>query len=238
MSETDDTSSADLRVTAGLSATADVRYSFTAQFLIGAAFFSRCAEGIERESSGSITEVVRSNHRAHVVAAIMQSVAALEAEIWEVCVHGPGHHLGSGGTDIAARDFLAPVAEVIDGEDTLSRYNLVLHLLGKDRLDRGAQPWQHAALLVKLRNALVHYKSKWGTQLEDSKTFAAIIRLNHARPPFIPANGVNFFPHQCLSAGCAAWAVDTAVAFLDAFYVHLGISCVLEHHRSALAARS
>ena len=238
MSETDETSSADLPVTAELSATADVRYSFTAQFLIGAAFFSRCAETIERESSGSITEVVRSNHRAYVVAAIMQSVAALEAEIWEVCVHGPGHHLGSGGTDIAARDFLTPLAEVIDGEDTLSRYKLVLHLLNKEPLDRGAQPWQDAALLVKLRNNLIHYKSKWGSQLENSNTFAAIMRLKHPRPPFVPASGVNFFPHQCLSAGCAVWAVDTAVAFLDAFYAHLGISCVLERHRSALLARS
>ncbi|HZR82574.1 MAG TPA: hypothetical protein VFD92_15875 [Candidatus Binatia bacterium] len=237
MSETDETS-VDLGVTAGFSATADVRYSFTAQFLIGAAFFSRCADAIEREAPDSITEVVRSNHRAYVVAAITQAVAALDAEIWEVCVHGPGHHLGSGDTDIAARDFLAPMAEVIDGEDTLSRYKLVLHLLHKETLDRGAQPSQDAALLVKLRNALVHYKSKWGVQLEDSKTFAAMMRLQHPRPPFIPASGVNFFPHQCLSAGCAAWAVDTAVAFLDSFYLYLGIPSILEPHRASLATRS
>src|SRR3972149_3207508 len=76
-------------------------------------------------------------------------------------VYGPGHPLGSNGLDSEARNFLAPVADIIDGESVLERYQLVLHLRGKRRLDRGEEPWQDTALVVRVRNELVRYKSRW-----------------------------------------------------------------------------
>jgi hypothetical protein len=73
----------------------------------------------------------------------MQSAAAIEAESADVLTHGPGHHLGSNGIDTAARNFLAPLAEMIDRQqEPLERYQLMLHLLQKAPLGRGEQPWQ------------------------------------------------------------------------------------------------
>jgi hypothetical protein len=168
-----------------------------------------------------------------VVGAIMQATAALECEIWEVMVYGPGHHLGSDGIDYEARDYLAPVAAMIDSESVLERYRLVLHFLKKEGLDTGAQPWQDASLVVRLRNELVHYKSKWGKELERSKLLRALQDKNHPKPPFVEG-AANYFPYECLSAACASWGVQSCVAFLDAFYANLGFTSRLDPYRARL----
>lgn len=212
---------------------ADVRSSLTAQYLMAAAMQARAAAEVESRPVTSVTEDDRVAHRGFVVGAIMQATAALECEIWEVMVYGPGHHLGSNGIDCEARDFLAPAAEVIDGEGVLERYGLVLHLLKKDGLDPGALPWQDASLVVRLRNELVHYKSRWSKELERSKLLRALQDKGHPKPPFIQGSA-NFFPYECLSAGCASWGVQSCVAFLDAFYANLGFPGRLDPYRTRL----
>lgn len=215
----------------------DSRYSFTSQFLAGAALQARAAFGIELVGTPASPSEDQCAHRSYVVGAIMQSVAALESEIWEVVHHGPGHHLGSNGVDGAARAFLARVADLIDDQRTLERYECVLHLLHKAPLQIGIHPFQDAELVVGLRNEIVHYKSKWGDDLAGIKLFKGLESKNHRRPPFFPESGVNFFPHQCLSADCAAWAVETCAEFLATFYCHLGVIMPTSLHKSLFAAR-
>lgn len=198
-----------------------------------AAMQARAAAEIESRLAAALTEDDKVAHRGFVVGAIMQATAALECEIWEVMVYGPGHHLGSNGIDCEARDFLVPAAEVIDRESVLERYGLVLHLLKKPGMDRGAPPWQDASLVVRLRNELVHYKSRWGEELERSKLLRALQDKGHPKPPFIQGSA-NFFPYECLSAGCSSWGVQSCVAFLDAFYVNLGFAGRLDPYRTRL----
>jgi hypothetical protein len=138
-------------------------------------------------------------------------------------MYGPGHHLGSTGTDANARRFLQPLAEIIDDQSALDRYNIILHLLGKDRLDKD----QDMQLLVRLRNELIHYKSKWDKDMDKKKFFKSLRHLRLAKPSFIATNAL-FFPHQFLSAACAAWSVRTAVAFLNRFYDHIKITSPLQ----------
>ena len=90
-------------------------------------------------------------------------------------------------------------------QEPLERYQVILHLLQKAPLGRGEQPWQDMAILIKLRNQITHYKSQWGQHMEGKDLFKSLQSLRLKKPPFIPAN-TNFFPHQCLSAECAAWS--------------------------------
>ncbi|MBR0798952.1 hypothetical protein JQ615_26540 [Bradyrhizobium jicamae] len=206
-------------------AVADTRYSFTPQFLSGAAIFARRAHELEGPVIG---EVAQSEYMACVVGSVTQAAAALEAEISEVTMHGPGHHLGSNDIDATARAFLVPLADTIDGEAPLHRYDLVLHLLGKPALDQGTQPYQNADMLVGLRNELIHYESKWGDQMNRKKLFKGLQQLRFEYPKFLPSGMTNFFPHRCLSSSLASWSVATATSFINAFYVRLGISSPLE----------
>jgi hypothetical protein len=219
-------------VTSG-SATVDTRYSFGAQFLRGATIFARSAVAIEALPSGTTTEESMSEHRAFVAAAIMQAAAGLEAELAEIVMHGPGYHLGSNGVDVQARDFLIPLESAIDDQPTLERYQMVLHLLKRPQLDRGSEPFQSAALLVRLRNELIHYKSRWASEMSSSKLVAALELRRFSRPDFIPESKP-FFPQRCLVADCAVWAVRATHEFLRAFYDRLGAPCSLDHFRPPL----
>jgi hypothetical protein len=82
---------------------------------------------------------------------------------------------------------------------------------------------------IRVRNELVNYKSKWGKEMEGQKLYKTLQHLHLAKPPFV-GEGSNFFPHQFLSAACAAWSVRTAVAFLNGFYDHIGIESRLKPH--------
>lgn len=214
------------------SAVIDSRYSFTVQFLLGAYLQSRLAAQIEGESATRVTEEDRVVHRSHVASAVMQSCASLESAISEICEHGPGHHMGSNGVDATAREFLRPLAGMIDKQSALARFDTVLHLLGKPSFARGTQPYQDATLLVKLRNEVVHYKSQWRSAGEQSRLMLSLKQQGLSAPPFYM--DAMFFPHQCLSAARAEWAVRTAVAFLDAFFDKLGSGNVLDGYRASL----
>jgi hypothetical protein len=221
-----------------MSVACDTRYSFTSQFLYAAAMHSRCSFQIEAKPPAVVSEEDIIAHRGYVVGAIMQATAALEAEIWEVTAHGPGHHLGSDNLDREGRDILVPQAKKIDKKPALLRYEEVLSLLKKDSISRSDPGYEDAAFLIRLRNKIVHYKSQWGAKDEQStvELLDALRQKNHARPPFALGN-MNFFPHYCLSASCAAWAVDTSVAFLDAFYCRLEMPSPFDSQRQRLLPR-
>lgn len=217
---------------------ADTRYSFTAQFLCSSAIFARRGAAIESANPQNIGDLTATEHRGFVTATIMQCVAAVESESAEVTRHGPSHHLGSGGIDTGGRDFLNPLSELIDGEDAIERFKLILHILRRPSLDMGAQACQDMAILIKVRNEITHYKSKWGTEMEREKLFKSTLpQLVQARsltrPPFISSSH-SFFPHQFLSAATAAWSVRTAVSFLNTFYDRLGVESVLKPYMTNL----
>ena len=211
----------------------DVRYSFTAQFLMGATMFAWHSRNLEENLVEKITDDIRINHRAFIVSAILQSVASTEAEISEILLHGPGHHLGSNGIDIEAHDYLNPIASIIDDHKTLEKYDLVLHLLRKPAITHGAEPHQSMGTLLRLRNELVHYKSLWGQELENRNLVKELRLLRFKPNPLYPDN-VNFFPHKILSSSCASWAVTTSANFINVFYEKLNIISPLEAYSDRL----
>lgn len=204
--------------------TADTRYSFVSQFLTAAGMFAQNVREIEHTLGDAATERDKVIHRGYVVSVIFQCIAALETQLHEVVTHGPGAHLGSNRTDKKALEFLHPLESMIDSQKgVLSRYQIVLHLLGKPRFPAGKQPYQDAYALSRLRNELVHYKSRWGSDMQEEKWQKGLRhKLAHLKPPFVPAQS-NFFPHLCLSAACAEWAVLTTLDFLKEFHHRLGV---------------
>jgi len=74
----------------GGTATMDVRSSFTSMFVCASAGFARRATDLEAAQPDSVDDADRIEHRGLVIAAVTQSVAALEAESWEITSYGPG----------------------------------------------------------------------------------------------------------------------------------------------------
>jgi hypothetical protein len=220
-------------MTLSVKGTSDTRYSFVGQHLRASAAFVRRIRDIERLAPDQLNETIVCEHRGLVCAVIFQCAAALETEAHEACVYGPGSYLGSNGTDQEAQRFLSPIADVVDDQETVARFNFILHVLHRQALDKGSEPYQSAALVVRLRNELVHYKSRWGAEMESCKLYRALEAMGHLAPPFV-SETTNFFPHRCLNADCAAWALRSAVALLEAFYEALGVPSRFESYRERL----
>lgn len=210
--------------------TAKVRYSFTAQFVGGAVLLARRAQQIEGMAKPD--GLMRAEHRASVVAAIMQASASLEAELAEVLQYGPGHQLGSKGIDKDALKFLQLIGDAIDRyPGVIERWELLLHVLRRPAMEKGKRPCQEARLLVGLRNELVHYRSNWEGTTTKRALLGGLRAKRFARPPFVEGNA-NDFPHTILGAECAMWACRTAAHFLDEVCAKLGVPSVLDPWRS------
>lgn len=205
-----------------------IRYSFTAQFIRTAVIFARKAADIEAMNPNTDQDL-RAEHRGYVTAAIMHSAAAVEAESAEIAMHGLGHHLGGNGRDEHSIKMLTPIADIIDRQSSLDRFPLILHLLQKKELDKTKVTWRDMVMLVQARNELVHYKSKWGDEMDREKLFKKLQALN-LREPYPDAGLQNFFPHKFLGAETAKWAARSAMNFINEFYAHVGIKSPLDGH--------
>lgn len=205
------------------------RFNFTYNFLIGAASQTRLAIEIDKKGLQA-TEHERLQHLGYVSGAIMQAVAALESEVWSLLNHGPGHHLGSNGLDKNGAETLLIVADSFEKQSILDRYDLVLQLLRRKKLDTGKQPTQDTKLVIGLRNEITHFKSIWSPEVDSKKLFLALASKDSNPPSFHPKTGLNFFPLQCLNYNRAKWALETVVLFIDYFYGELGVKSPLDGH--------
>jgi len=162
-------------------------------------------------------------HRALVTGAVLMAVAALEASINELyleVVHDePKTTEAMDGRALALIKQFWPDTERLP---ILEKYQRVLVLADRSPLPKGDKVYQAADHAIKLRDTLVHYKPEWHDEkgrhrwLED--------RLRGKFPLNVVPPGVNlWFPHQCLSAGCAKWSIQVASDFMRAFCERLNV---------------
>lgn len=115
---------------------------------------------------------------------------------------------------------------LISNNRLLDRFQLVLLAVQRESFYTGAQPFQDAALVVNVRNELVHFRPPWragGGGREDHDLERRLRAKRLTTSPFTGA-GNPYFPDKALSSGLAEWAWSAALAFGDAFYDGLGVS--------------
>lgn len=212
--------------------------------LKNAAHFARLTGEIERytEFSWGIFDP----HEAYAMGAVLSSVAFLEAAVNELYSDAaddshPSEIMRSIGEGYAmkmpkdVRGLLAGLwgtERFRIGARTLEKYEIALRTAGAAGFDTGAQPYQDVALLIQLRNALIHFEPQSHHQGEDEPTrFERRLRgkfpLNPlAAPPINPLGKdplLPFLPDKCLGYGCAVWALESSVAFTQEFFSGMGL---------------
>jgi hypothetical protein len=207
----------------GISGTAitRVKHSFSRQHLVAARFFAAQAEVFE--AKGSASEEEKSQHRAYVTGAVVFSVAFLEASINEFYLEAIDRNRSSlaGLTDTRLA-LVGQLWESVERGEILSKYQIALTACGVEPLTKGTEPFQGAAVLIKMRNALTHYRPEWEDELD---VHAAIEKSVRGRFPLnaLSGSGSLWFPHRCLGAGCARWADSTVTRFIEEFCTKLSI---------------
>lgn len=215
----------------GLDALIAKRERFAVMHLDHAAYAVRQARWLESEHDPKSAQDANLilPHRSYVCAAIFFSFASLDAAINELfvdAVDGYRHHNRELSDDQVA--LLADEWGRVKRRSSSARYDEALELLGQPKFDERAEPFLSFDLARKVRNELVHWKPESASgSPEIAGTFSEKLEWEFRSRPFeldpFRAAGAEFFPTKLLGAGFATWVFHVCVAFMDEFFIRIGL---------------
>jgi hypothetical protein len=192
------------------------RSAFAVQHMMAAARFSRMCGEIEIANKDQPLGNFFDSQIGAVSATVMLVTASLESNINEyLCepeqvfpkLPGESPHT---------------LVQLLEKKSILEKYQTVLSFLGCSEYSAGEAPYQDIDALIKLRNALVHFKPEWHDEQELHRKIEGRLKGRFEINPAIGENGV-FFPQQCMSYGCTKWAVNTTLSFMKDFSGRSGL---------------
>jgi len=214
-----------------------MRTYYSIHHIRSAAQFARSSKMIEASYSGNFTDELFNEHRAYVTGAVILATSFVEATINELfsnASEGTSEQTKEMRTETL--DLLVSVWKLpkIERLSILEKYQLALTLAKRELFDKGASLYQNAHLLIALRNELVHYKPTWvGGDIDLTKLQRQLQALKFSLNPLMPNNP--FFPDQCLSHGCAKWAVEASLLFVREFSRQMSITALFDRNPYNLA---
>ncbi|HEY7568401.1 MAG TPA: hypothetical protein VH762_12560 [Gemmatimonadaceae bacterium] len=199
-----------------------LKHSFYRHLIGSARFFAQRARAAEDRATkhtevgaAATGDLVR--HRSYVSGAILSAAAFLEASVNELYLELNG--LKSSERTRLPRRVLAVLGRFwsdIERAPVLHRYQVVLMVADAERFDERRAPFQDADSLMKLRDALVHFRPERPESRRRLRTLEQRLRTRFEPNPLALADS-DWFPDLCLSAACAEWAVQAADAFTEDF---------------------
>jgi hypothetical protein len=196
----------------GIQATGRVIANFAGQHLQAATLFRKHLVSVEAEHAGHQFGAFFETIRCYASACIMSVTASLEALINELFI-AHGSRLRAQLKDFET-EFWGKGG--IERKPILEKYQHALAMLNAPLLDERATPCRDCWGLIELRNALVHYKPTWDPERQRQTELAEVLKDRFPLSPF-PDAGSDFVTMKCMSAGCASWAISTAVALVGEF---------------------
>jgi hypothetical protein len=205
-----------------------LRHYFSTRLLWNAFHASSQAQAIEQAHTGHPTFDIQ--HNSAVLSSVVSAAAFIEACINEFFQDAQDRHGLTGDGYLAS--FPSGVIEAMsatwvgtnDGSQlrALEKWQLVLIFNGRQPLDRGANPYQDAQLVMQLRNTILHFRPE-NVVVDDAH------RLERLKGKFsdnglMRGSGNPWWPDHCLGHGCAQWAARSALALTDHVCQELGIS--------------
>jgi len=206
-----------------------MRQYFSSHLLAGAGKLAELAKQIESRHSGEPKFDLE--HRGYVLSSIVSSAGFLESMINELFQDAHDGHAPEGGAvtslstcTIRSMSEYWQSTEKGKGKKaaTLEKYQALLCSAGKPILDRGERLYQDAALVVRLRNIILHFHpedlpaSNPQTRERALRTIEAELgarKFNDNR--LMMGSGNTWWPDKCLGFGCAQWALRAVTNLTD-----------------------
>ena len=208
---------------AGLPMLVQIRHGIALQHLWNARRVARlCREGEVTSDRNNFQAV-----RGASMNAVSSAAAFIETIVNEVFADVADWQPGRPGREGLADDTVETMRRLWKGPDsierasTLTKYQIALTAAGKPLMDTERLPYKDAALLVNLRNLLMHYKPKWQSVGESVVGIENKLGGKFQPNQLLPSGP--WYPNQCLGAGCAQWACKTCVDFVDTWWQSMGI---------------
>jgi hypothetical protein len=220
------------------------RMYYSLQHIQSAALFTRQCYQIESNYDGTFSDELIAEHRSYVTGAIFATVSFLEATINELFADTVDHpdgelasHLDS-STKLLMADMWKRGIPRTATYQIIEKFQIALTLARKTLLNTGRTPFQDAQTLIIIRNALIHYEPMWISVEEEGQADKRILSLQQKKKfalnPLITGQSNPFFPDKCLSHGCARWAINASIQFVEEFSSKIGIPILFDHIRTRL----
>lgn len=187
------------------------RSNFSVMHLMSAARFSRLCYKVEEENKGKSYGPFIEEVNAYTTSAVLLSVASIEANINETFADALDNFVSIGNFD---QNFIKIIWQTIEKEPILDKYQFVLNMKGKGDLDKSTATYQSIQTLIKVRNALVHYKPEWHDNQVEHDKIGKILRGKFKLSPFLDELSP-IFPMRCMTHGFTQWAVQSSLRFFD-----------------------
>lgn len=202
--------------------------------ITAAAVFARQAAAVESQYAPDRWAEAHALDQTYAIGAVLSSVAFLEATINEM--------FADAADDIPFEHLKGLDGGIIEGMKALwqldiprtatfpiiRKYEAALAVARRSPLPRGVEPRQSVEALIKLRNALIHHEPVMGATTATPETpssphkLEAALRGRFKESAYFTSAGNAFYPSKCLGHGCAAWAVESSVRFVEEFCTLLG----------------
>jgi hypothetical protein len=199
-----------------------IRVNLALAHLRAALTHARDCEKLESEHTWPATQEILDRHFACASGAIVGATCGLEAALNEFHQDAIDGSDASLGLAAAARSQIVDLWDTVDRAPLLRKFSWILSLANAPPLSAGVLPYQSAASVIALRDALVHYKPEWYHDLERSKRLEDRLRgqfpLNR-----LCADGMAFVPYRACGHGSGVWACRSVVHYLTEFYEKLAL---------------
>ena len=191
-------------------------------------FACECS-AIEEQGHDSPTRSVLEEVKGLAMAAVISSVAFLEAAINETFDDAKGTLLHGVPDEVCALLAETWKLQSIDHLGVLAKYQLSLLIARKPRFAPGHSPYQDAHALIYLRDKLVHARATWERipspqDQGEMKKIEQQLRSRFEQNAILKGSVLPYFPDKCLGAGCANWAAHSSRKFFVEYCSQMGIS--------------
>ena len=192
-----------------------------------AILFADKAKTIEDEYDDP--ELKRTEHRFYATGSVIAAFSFVEACINELI------YTGLRANDVEARLDLPHAAALDIIQDytfvnfehmgTLDKYKLMLAIADEDQFNTHGEMYENMSLVNTLRNALIHHTPQFDVPSADNTEQYMGDKLDgkFETSPFVSESAL-FFPYQCMSFGCAKWAIESCLSFTETFYSRVDVS--------------
>ena len=215
-----------------VTATLSTRSHFSWHHLFAACRLSARIGEVERENEG--------REFGSFWEEILQSALGV-ATLSVACLECYANELYFEGAAIAEKlnpTATALVGDLIDNASILRKYEAALAIRRGKSLDYGCVAVQNADALIKLRNAVIHFRPEWSNAQVNHDRLSKILMYKFRPSPFLPETEP-LFPLSWASHDFAKWALKSTVVFLEHFYAEAEITSPLHiENKRQLSAMS
>ena len=104
--------------------------------------------------------------------------------------------------------------KTFERKSPLEKFNLALLLRDKPEIDDKSDDYRAMLAVLKLRNALTHFKPEWSHAPDKHQKLSKELESYFSPSPIFKGDQF-IFPMAWAGHSCTSWAVQTAVKFID-----------------------